>query len=184
VREILREAGYEGDVRGLDEYPDAPEVEETGATFADNAAAKAVAVARHTGLIAIADDSGLEVDALGGQPGVRSNRFAGPGADDGARIAKLLGMMRDLPANKRAARFRCAAAIATPAGEVAIVEGVVEGKIAQAPRGEGGFGYDPVLIPRGYRRTMAQLSPAEKNRVSHRARAFRAAAALLARISM
>jgi len=182
VREILRGAGYEGDVRGLDEYPDAPEAAETGATFADNAAAKAVAVARHTGLLTVADDSGLEVDALGGQPGVRSNRFAGPNADDGARIAKLLGMMRDAAGTptgdsvsvKRTARFRCAAAIATPAGEVTVVEGTVEGRIADAPRGKGGFGYDPVFIPRGYRRTMAQLSPAEKNRISHRGRALEA----------
>ena len=180
VRQILRAAGWDLDLRGLDDYPDAPEAPETGATFADNAAAKAKATAEHTGLIAIADDSGLEVDALGGQPGILSNRFAGPGADDAARIAKLLAMMRGVPEAERAARFRCAAAIAAPGEDVVAVEGVCEGTIASAPRGEGGFGYDPVFVPRGRGRTMAELTTAEKNRISHRGRAFRAAAVLLA----
>jgi XTP/dITP diphosphohydrolase len=182
VRQILRAAGWDFDLRGLDQYPDAPDVPETAATFADNAVAKAVAVAKHTGLVTVADDSGLEVDALGGRPGVMSNRFAGPGADDAARIGKLLGMMRGVARAKRTARFRCAAAVAAPAGDVTVVEGVAEGWIAESPRGERGFGYDPAFVPRRHRRTFAQMTPAEKNRISHRGHAFRAAAPLLARM--
>jgi XTP/dITP diphosphohydrolase len=181
VRHIFAAAGCDIDLRGLDEYPDAPETAETGSTFAQNAAAKAQTAAAATGLPAIADDSGLEVDALGGRPGIESNRFAGPEADDATRVAKLLGMMRDLPPDRRTARFRCAAAIASPGGEVTIVEGVSEGHIAEAPRGESGFGYDPVFIPRGEQRTFAEMTAAEKNRISHRGRAFRAAAQILAR---
>lgn len=182
VRQILHAAGWDFDLRGLDQYPDALDVPETAATFADNAVAKAVAVAKHTGLVTVADDSGLEVDALGGRPGVMSNRFAGPGANDAARIGKLLGMMGGVARAQRTARFRCAAAIATPAGQVAVVEGVAEGWIAESPRGERGFGYDPVFVPRRHRRTFAQMTPAEKNRISHRGQAFRAAAPLLAKM--
>jgi len=195
VRRIFADAGIEVDLRGLDEFPDVPETPETGATFAENATAKACAAAQATGLVAIADDSGLEVDALGGQPGVMSNRYAGPGADDAARTAKLLAMMRDIPPPQRTARFRCAAAIATPAlrpvqgrpersrgaaGEVTVVEGICEGMIADSPRGANGFGYDPVFIPAGHERTFAEMSAEEKDRISHRGRAFRAVAAVLA----
>ena len=182
VRRIFADGGWDIELRGLEEFPQVPEIPETGATFADNAAAKARAAAQATGLTAVADDSGLEVDALGGRPGIESNRFAGPGADDAARIAKLLGMMRDIPPSRRSARFRCAAAIASPAGEVAVVEGVCEGMIADAPRGEGGFGYDPVFIPAGESRTLAEMTSAEKNRISHRGQAFRAAAEVLVRM--
>jgi len=181
VRQIFAGGGWDIEVRGLEEFPNVPETPETGATFADNAAAKARAAARETGLIAVADDSGLEVDALGGRPGIESNRFAGPAADDAARIAKLLGMMRDVPPPQRTARFRCAAAMASPAGEVTVVEGVCEGIVADAPRGGSGFGYDPVFIPAGHDRTLAEMSAEEKNRISHRGQAFRAAAELLAR---
>jgi XTP/dITP diphosphohydrolase len=180
VRQIFASAEAAIDLRGLDEFPDVPETPETGATFAENASAKATAAAQATGLIAIADDSGLAVDALEGRPGIESSRFAGPGADDAARIAKLLGMMRDIPAEKRTARFRCAAAIAAPNGELSVVEGVLEGMIAKAPRGEHGFGYDPVFVPLGETRTLAEMSADEKNRISHRGRAFRAAAEVLA----
>lgn len=183
VRDIFRTGGWDFDLSGLDDFPDAPQAPETGATFAANAAAKARAAAEHTGLIAVADDSGLAVDALGGQPGVLSNRFAGPGGDDAARIAKLLGMVREVPAPRRTARFRCAAAVAAPGEDVVVVEGVCEGVIASAARGEGGFGYDPVFVPLGRDRTMAELTAAEKNRVSHRGRAFRAAAVLLAEMT-
>jgi len=182
VRQSLAAAGYDIDLRGLDEYPQAPETPETGTTFAENATAKAKAAAAATGLTAIADDSGLEVDALGGRPGIESNRFAGAGADDAARIAKLLGMMRDVPADERAARFRCAAAIAAPTGEVTVVEGVSEGRIADTPRGQGGFGYDPVFVPRDEERTFAEMTAEEKNRVSHRGRAFRRAGEVLTRM--
>jgi len=123
------------------------------------------------------------VDALEGKPGIESNRFAGPGADDAARVAKLLGMMGDVPEPRRTARFRCAAAIARPDGEVTVVEGVLEGTIANAPRGEHGFGYDPIFVPLGEMRTLAEMSPEEKNRISHRGRAFRAAAEILARMA-
>jgi len=183
VRQILAEAGWDLDLRGLDEFADVPETAETGATFAENASAKAQAAAQATGLIATADDSGLEVDALEGKPGIESSRFAGPNADDSARIAKLLGMMGDVPAPQRTARFRCAAAIAGPDGEVSVVEGVLEGMIATAPRGEHGFGYDPIFVPIGEMRTLAEMSPEEKNRISHRGRAFRAAAGILARMA-
>jgi XTP/dITP diphosphohydrolase len=182
VRQILAQAGYDIDLRGLDQYPDVPEIPETGSTFVENASAKAQAAADATGLIAVADDSGLEVDALDGRPGIESNRFAGPDADDAARIAKLLGMMRDVRPEQRTARFRCAAAIATPKGKVTVVEGACEGTIAEAPRGESGFGYDPIFVPRGHERTMAELSAEEKNRISHRGRAFRAAGEVLARM--
>lgn len=183
VRQIMTAAGCDVDLRGLDQYPDLPEMPETGATFAENATAKAQAAAERTGRIAVADDSGLEVDALGGKPGVESNRFAGPGADDAARIAKLLRLMEGVAPSKRTARFRCAAAVATPAGEVAVVEGVLEGAISEAPRGGSGFGYDPVFVPVGAGRTLAEMTAPEKNRISHRGQAFRAAAEMLARIA-
>lgn len=186
AREIFRAAGVGRDqsrpyeLRGLDDYPDAPEVAEDHETFAENARAKAAAIAQHTGCLTIADDSGLEVDALGGAPGVQSSRFAGP--DDAARIAKLLDLMRGVPRAKRTARFRCAVVIVSPDGECTVVEGVCEGRITEAPRGEKGFGYDPVFVPRGCRRTFAQMTAAEKNRRSHRGQAFRAAAQVLARM--
>jgi XTP/dITP diphosphohydrolase len=181
VRQIFADGGWDIELRGLNELPDVPETPETGATFAENAAAKARAAAQATGLTAVADDSGLEVDALGGRPGIESNRFAGPGADDAARIAKLLGMMQGVPQQQRTARFRCAAAVASPTGEVIVVEGVCEGMIADAPRGGGGFGYDPVFIPARHDRTLAEMSADEKNRISHRGQAFRAAAQVIAR---
>lgn len=183
VRQILAAGGWSVDLRGLDEFPDAPDTPETGTTFAENAVAKAQAAAFATGLIALADDSGLEVDALGGRPGIESNRFAGPDADDAARIAKLLGLMQDVPDAQRAARFRCAAAVATPGGEVTVVEGVCEGTISDSPRGDSGFGYDPVFVPLGHNRTFAEMSAEEKNRLSHRGRAFRAAATMLTQMA-
>jgi XTP/dITP diphosphohydrolase len=155
------------------------EVEETGHTFAENAAQKAVAYARVAGLPALADDSGLEVDALGGAPGIYTARYAGPGASDKERYRKLLGALRDTPSDRRGARFRCAVAIAHPTGHVDTAEGTCEGVIAFAPRGENGFGYDPVFYLPEYDCTMAQLPAATKNLISHRARALRAARPLL-----
>ena len=148
---------------------------ETGSTFLDNALIKARHAAAR-GLPAIADDSGIEVDALGNAPGVRSARFAGEGAADGENLRKLLGQMRDVPAARRGARYRCVIAFVRDAAdqEPIIAAGDWEGSIAQAPRGAGGFGYDPIFVPAGGERTAAELAPGEKNAVSHRARALRA----------
>jgi len=155
-------------------------VEETGETYAENARLKAVAFAQASGLPTLADDSGLEVDALDGAPGVRSARYAGPNAGDADRTRKLLDALADVPAGRRTARFRCVIALALPDGTIHTVAGTCEGEIGFAPRGEHGFGYDPVFLVAGQGgRTMAELSPAEKNRISHRAQAVAAARPLL-----
>ncbi len=146
---------------------------ETGSTFAENALLKARAAAQQSGLIAIADDSGLEVDALGGEPGVRSARYAGPRASDADNIALLLKRLEGVPEGRRTARFRAVVALAAPDGSEFLGEGVLEGQIVLAPRGQGGFGYDPVFQPLGENRTVAEMTLEEKNRVSHRARALR-----------
>lgn len=157
------------------DFPHVPEVEETERTFEGNAALKAVAWAKATGQLALADDSGLCVDALGGRPGVRSARYA---ATDEARIAKLLRELQGVPEGRRRARFECALALATPDGRVELSRGTCEGRIGFAPRGSHGFGYDPIFqLPDG--RTMAELSRGEKARISHRGEAFRAMAVLL-----
>ncbi len=150
-----------------------PEVEETGATFLDNARAKARAYAAWSGLPALADDSGLEVDALGGAPGVHSARYAGPGASDQANLAKLLAELRGVPPERRTARFRCAAVLVDGAREWH-AEAAWPGHILDAPRGTGGFGYDPVFLPDGWTRTSAEVDAATKDAASHRGRAFRA----------
>jgi XTP/dITP diphosphohydrolase len=155
------------------------EVKETGQTFAENAAQKARAYARAAGMSALADDSGLEVDALGGAPGIRSARYAGPGASDEDRVRKLLAELEGVPLDRRTARFRCAVAIARSDGRVSIADGTCEGRIAFAPRGENGFGYDPVFVVSGRGLTMAELPAKVKNQISHRARALRAARPLL-----
>lgn len=162
-------------VLSLSDFPDLPETPETGVTFAENAEIKAKAAAHATGRIALADDSGLEVDALGGQPGVYSNRFAGPGATDRDKYERVLDLLEGVPDEKRTARFRAAVAISTPDGETVVVEGTCEGRIAHEPRGEGGFGYDPVFFLPELGRTMAELTPDEKNSISHRGKAMRAA---------
>jgi XTP/dITP diphosphohydrolase len=152
---------------------------ETGATYEDNARSKALTAARATGLPAIAEDSGIEVDALGrpalgGWPGVKSNRFMGPKATSKDRNRRILELLSGVPMKARTARFRSFAALAMPDGRVEVAEGTCEGRIAESPGGRRGFGYDPIFIPRGFRRTMAQLSLAEKNRISHRGKAVRA----------
>jgi len=147
------------------------EVEETGGSFEANAVLKARAFAETSSLLALADDSGLEVDALGGEPGIHSARYAGPGASDQARYQLLLHNLEGVPWERRAARFRCVIAIATPGGEVHTAEGICEGIIAFEPLGEHGFGYDPVFYMPEHGCTMAELPPEVKNRVSHRARA-------------
>ncbi len=159
------------------------EVDETGETFEENARLKALAFARASGLLTLADDSGLEVDALGGAPGVRSARYGGPHADDIDRYRKLLDALSGVPASRRSARFRCVIALAQPDGTVYTADGACEGEIGSAPRGEHGFGYDPVFIVAGYGgRTMAELAPEVKNKISHRARAVMAARPALVRL--
>jgi XTP/dITP diphosphohydrolase len=151
------------------------EVQETGDTFAENARLKALAYARASGLPTLADDSGLEVDALDGAPGVRSARYAGPGADDVDRYRKLLAELAEVPPPRRSARFRCVVVLAMPEGDVHIAEGTCEGEIGFTPRGEFGFGYDPVFVVAGRGcQTMAELAPEIKNQISHRARAVQA----------
>jgi len=156
------------------------EVEETGSTLEENAILKARVYADAAGLPALADDSGLEINALDGAPGVHSRRFAGPNATDAGRIRLVLERLRDVPWEQRTARFRCVIALAEPGRLVGTVEGICEGLITYEPRGQGGFGYDPIfwLPDRGC--TMAELSAAEKNRISHRARAGEAARRLIA----
>lgn len=165
-------------IYGLEAVPAVQEVEETGETFEENAVLKARAVAAH-GVWAIADDSGLEVDYLQGAPGVRSARFAGEGAGDGANNRLLLAKLEGVPPERRTARFVCAIALASPAGEVWTWRGECEGHIAEAPRGAGGFGYDPLFIPLGYGQTFAELPPEVKNAISHRAKALEQAVATL-----
>jgi XTP/dITP diphosphohydrolase len=176
LRRILAaEVGAVGiDILGLDEVPAYPEAPETGATFADNALLKAREAVRHTGLPAVADDSGLAVDALNGMPGVLSARWAGRAHDDAANLRLVLEQLADLPDDQRAAAFICAAAVVTPDGTERVVEGRLDGVLVRHPRGSGGFGYDPIFCPDGETRTTAELPPAEKDAISHRGRAFRA----------
>lgn len=161
--ELLSQAAF-----GIDSVP------ETGTTFRENALLKARHAAAAAGLPALADDSGIEVDALGGRPGVFSARFAGEGASDAANLARLLAELAGVPEERRGARYRCVVTWVRAADDAAPLsgEGTWEGRIALAPRGSGGFGYDPAFIPAGGQRTAAELSPAEKNKVSHRAQAL------------
>ena len=177
LRQILQDLELE--LRGLDDFPEIPEIPEEGASFAENAAAKAREVARLTRLPALADDSGLEVAALAGRPGIYSARYAqdrtapaAPGDEDNWR--KLLEELRDIPWERRQARFVCAIALALPDGGLFQVRGECAGRIATAPQGTQGFGYDPVFWVDEYGATMAQLGPEVKNRISHRARALAA----------
>jgi len=154
------------------DFDDLPEVPEEGETLEENATAKAVALAKVTGMLTIADDSGLEVDALDGRPGVKSARYAAADATDKANNEKLLTELDGVPEWKRTARFRCAIALATPEGLIAVVEGACEGRIALEERGTEGFGYDPLFLKEDYTKTFAELSLELKNRVSHRALAL------------
>ena len=178
VREIL---GADWIVDDLSVLPDLPEVEETGETFEANAKLKALAAAPHYDGWVLADDSGLEVDALGGAPGVRSARFAGDAATMGENRA-LLGAKLRVEKN-RAGRFRCVLALAKNGAVVGTFSGVVEGSIAGEESGEGGFGYDPLFVPEGETRTFAEMGPEEKHALSHRGRALRAAADFLRSVS-
>lgn len=158
-----------------------PDVEEPHDTYVHNAFEKAHAVARALGVPAIADDSGIEVDALGGAPGPRSARYAGEEATDARNLRALLRALKGVPGGGRTARYRCVAAIAWPDGRELHAQGVCEGTLVTRPRGAGGFGYDPIFVPEGWDRTMAELTDHEKDRISHRGRAFRALRDLLAR---
>lgn len=169
LRRILEGTGVEL-VSGIE--LDLPDVEETGQTFAENAVLKAAACMRATGLPAVADDSGLVVDALGGDPGVRSARYAGGHGDDDANLRLVLDNLG--ATTERSGRFVCVAALVTPDGRQVTEEGTMEGVITDAPKGTGGFGYDPIFVATGQQRTNAELTPDEKDAISHRGAAFRA----------
>ncbi|MFE1908316.1 RdgB/HAM1 family non-canonical purine NTP pyrophosphatase [Streptomyces gardneri] len=171
---ILADAGLDLELVGADAYPDVPDVKETGVTFAENALLKAHALAQATGLPAVADDSGLCVDVLNGAPGIFSARWAGTHGNDRANLDLLLAQLGDIADEHRAAHFACAAALALPDGTERVVEGRMEGTLRHTPTGTNGFGYDPILQPAGHEVTCAELSPSEKNAISHRGKAFRA----------
>ncbi|MEU9886521.1 RdgB/HAM1 family non-canonical purine NTP pyrophosphatase [Sphaerisporangium sp. NPDC051011] len=174
LRRILAEADQKIELVGLEEFPEIGEVAETGLTFAENALLKAHAVASASGLPAVADDSGLCVEALNGMPGVFSARWSGSHGDDAGNLRLLLAQVSDVPDGRRGAHFACAAAAALPSGEERVVEGALHGALVRASRGTNGFGYDPIFVPEGETRTTAEMSPAEKDAISHRGRAFRA----------
>ena len=183
LRELARILGPSVALAGLEEFPGASEVPETGATFEENALLKARAVAHHAGLPAVADDSGLSVDALGGMPGVLSARWAGRYGDDRANLELVLAQLADVPDPRLGARFVCAAALVLPPEGSAsrtqrewVVTGQVEGRLIRVPRGSGGFGYDPIFQPDGFAETTAEMTPDAKDAISHRGRAFRALA--------
>ncbi|MCH8292014.1 XTP/dITP diphosphatase [Candidatus Poribacteria bacterium] len=167
------------EILSLRDFSDAPQIVEDGETYQENARKKATQIAEHTGYLTLGDDSGLEVDALNGAPGVHSARYAGENASDAQRIEKLLDALKDVPDDQRTARFKCAIAIAEPEGQSKVVVGVCEGKIIRESRGVHGFGYDPVFVPAGYDQTFAELGDEVKNRISHRAKALRMASKVL-----
>ena len=174
-RRILEEyAAGEIELLGLQDFPEMPDVEESGSTFEANALLKAHATAQFTKLPAIADDSGICIDFLDGAPGIFSARWAGQHGDDEANLQKVLREMSGITADKRGAQFRCVVALAHPNGEYIYEEGVMHGEIVDSPRGENGFGYDPIFQPTGFTQTSAQLSAIEKDEISHRGKALRA----------
>jgi XTP/dITP diphosphohydrolase len=179
LNRILADVGGGVEIVGLESFPDAPDVPETGLTFADNALLKARAIAAYTGVPAVSDDSGLAADALHGMPGVLSARWAGKHGDDVANLELLLGQLADVA--ERGAAFVCVAALVLPGGGGEwTATGVLAGTLTRAPRGRNGFGYDPIFVPEGLGTTTAELAPAEKDAISHRGRAFRAIAPLIA----
>jgi len=180
LRELARILGEQVPLAGLDAFPGAPDVPETGATFEENALLKARAIAQYTGLPAVADDSGLCVDALNGMPGVLSARWAGGHGDDKANLDLVLAQIAAVPDPRRGARFVCAAALADGAREV-VVTGTVAGRLIRERRGSGGFGYDPIFLPDGFEETTAEMTPEAKDAISHRGRAFRALAPFITR---
>jgi len=179
--ELMRDLPIQ--VYSLEAFPQIGELPEEGLTYTENAISKAATVARLTGRLAVADDSGIEVDALEGAPGAQSRRFLGEAATDTARNARILRLLHNVSSERRTARYRAVVAVAMPSGEVRTFEGTCEGRIATAPRGSGGFGYDPLFLVPAYGKTMAQLPVAMKNRISHRARAFSAARPFLKKVA-
>jgi XTP/dITP diphosphohydrolase len=176
LRELARILGSHTKLVGLDAFPGAPDVPETGATFEANALLKARAIANYTRMPAVADDSGLCVDALNGMPGVLSARWAGRHGDDQANLELVLAQVADVPEARLGARFVSAAALVVPKGGEWVVTGEVEGRLIRVPRGTGGFGYDPIFQPDGFDLTTAEMTPEAKDAISHRGRAFRALA--------
>jgi len=166
-------------VRSLADFPGAPEVVEDGRTYRENALKKAWSAAKFTGKLALADDTGLEVDALGGRPGLYAARFAGEGCTFQDNIRKLLRLLEGVPQQRRGARFLCVLALVDPSGREQVVEGELCGRITEAPAGRGGFGYDPVFYVPDVGKTLAELTPEEKNRISHRGRALVKARSLI-----
>jgi len=175
LRRVL--AAYDVELVGADSYEPGPE---TGASYADNALAKAQEAVRHTGLPAVADDSGLSVDALNGMPGILSARWAGRHGEDQANLQLVLDQLADVPVGRRGAAFVCAAAYALPDGRSHVVQAELRGNLLTGSRGSGGFGYDPIFVPAGLQVTSAELSASDKDAISHRGQAFRALAPLLA----
>jgi XTP/dITP diphosphohydrolase len=182
LRRLLETAVPGSEVVGLRDVPDYPEAPETGATFEENALLKAREAVRYIGLPAVADDSGLTVDALNGMPGVLSARWSGRHGDDDANTALLLGQVADVPDERRGAAFVCAAALVTPNGTERVIEREWRGRLAREKRGTNGFGYDPVFVPEGLEVTSAELSPEEKDARSHRGQAFAALVPVLAEV--
>jgi XTP/dITP diphosphohydrolase len=180
LKRILAAGHVDVTLASLAEFPDAPEVDETGATFAENALLKARAIADFTGLPAVADDSGLCVDALNGMPGVLSARWSGTHGDDMANLRLVLAQLTDVPDDRRGARFVCAAALVLPGGREHVSEGEVLGRLIREPRGLGGFGYDPIFVPDSATITSAEMDPADKDRISHRGKALRRLAPVIA----
>jgi XTP/dITP diphosphohydrolase len=179
---ILQAGHVDIELASLAEFPGAPEVAETGATFAANALLKAHAIARFTGLPAVADDSGLCADALNGMPGVLSARWCGRHGDDAENLRLVLAQLADVPDERRGAQFACAAALVLPGGREHVSEGVVKGSLIREPRGTNGFGYDPVFVPEGEQITTAEMDPAAKDKISHRGKALRGLAPIIAAV--
>ena len=184
IRSILSASDLDVSVVPADEFPGWEAPPEGAPDYAGNALLKARSLASFAGVPALADDSGIEVDALGGDPGPRSARFAGPDATDAENLSKLIGVIEGVPGAERTARYRCVAALATPDGREETAEGTVEGVLLTVPRGTGGFGYDPIFVPLASDRTMAELSADEKDAISHRGKAFRAIVPGIERLSV
>ena len=182
LQRLLASAVPGVEVVGLRDVPEYPEAPETGATFEENALLKAREAVRYTGLPAVADDSGLTVDALNGMPGIFSARWSGRHGDDAANTALLLGQLADVPDGRRGAAFVCAAALVTPVGAEHVLRAEWRGAVLREERGSHGFGYDPVFLPAGSARTAAELEPAEKDAVSHRGQAFTALLPVVAEV--
>ena len=183
IRDLLEALPLE--LIDLNSFPAIASIPETGCTFAENASLKAMGYAAEAVVMTLADDSGLEVEALEGAPGVLSARYAGDGASDSERVEKLLSQLRNIDVGNRAARFVSVVAIADLSGAILnISNGVCKGAIADAPRGTSGFGYDPIFVPEGFDRTFAELTPLEKNQISHRARALKGATDFLRSLTL